>query len=288
MKNIKKTVDLIVAEFIEHTVSRLGKKIESINIVGSYAIGKYSLQAPNVNFEIISKANESVNLYLPLSNIFLDLAKKFKKDINIFHDLKPYRQTLFVPEKNKTTLTINSGLLDMRDIKRNFDVPAYVLRGWITTRKVVYGKDVLGKLKFEIKKNRMLIEQKRFVLLTIKKQLEKVPYTYDWRKYPELLLEEALTFGKLLLFEGVLLKLNDKEIKEKLDLELIINKEKLVNFYIRRFDKKIGEFAKKIINIRKNYLKWKSNTEKAVELYKIDWQLWNLIWKEFQNWVFLK
>jgi len=284
MKNLKKTINSIVAELIENTVSRLGNKIESINIVGSYAIGKYSLQAPNVNFEIISKPNESPNLYLPLSEIFLNLIEKFKKDINIFHDLKPYRQTLYLPIKNKITLTINTGLLDLRDIKRNFDIPAYVLRGWIDTRKVIYGKDVLGKLKVEVKKNRVLVEQKRFVLLTIKKQLEKVPYTYDWHKYPELLFEEALTFSKLLLFEGVLLRMHEKEIEKKLDLEVISDKEKLADFYTKRFNKEVGRLARKVINMRKNYLKLKSNIKKALELYKIDWRLWNLIWKKFQKW----
>jgi hypothetical protein len=284
MKDIKKIIDSVVNDFVEKIISQLGEKIESIFIAGSYATGKYSFQCPNVNLYVVSKSNKSSELFIPISKIFHEIRKKFSGEINVVADLRPYRFAYFKPKKGAITLSIRINLFDMKDQDKNFLVPDYVLRGWFSSEKVLYGSDVLKGLKIKVSKDSNILNQKRFILLIVMQQLKHIPLSYDWEEEHELLFYESYEFAKYILSEGLLLKMNEKEIEECLDVQIYDNKEKFVDFYSQRYGEQAGMLARKILGARDHYLEWKDDLNKAIEMYSIAWQLWGLIWKEFQKW----
>jgi hypothetical protein len=212
-EGILETVDLVINSLVERIKNELGDNIESIFIAGSYVTGNISVQCPNVNLYLISKPNKSNELFLPVGRIFYEIRKNFEDRINVVADLKPYRFAYYKPIKDKTTLTIRLNIFDMRDKDKKFMVPDYVLRGWLNSEKVLYGQNVLKDLPIKVEVSPEIINQKRFVLLTIMQQLKHIPFTYDWTKEPELLFHESYEFAKYLLSEGLLLKMEKSEIE---------------------------------------------------------------------------
>lgn len=274
----RKTVDLVVNSFATRVKDNLGEKIESMFLAGSYATGTFSTSSPNVNLYLISKVNKSNELFLPLSKIFFETRNRFKDQVNVVADLKPYRSAFYRPEKDKATLTIRINLFDMKDSDRKFMVPDYVLRGWRSSQKVLYGKDVLKDLPIKVAITPELLAQKRFVLLTIMQQLKHMPFTYDWIKEPELLFHESYEFAKYLLSEGLLLKMTDKEIEEGMDVKIYDEKEEFVSFYLEKYGKDAGELARKVVDARTHYSEWKNDIGKAQEMYFTAWRIYGIVW----------
>jgi hypothetical protein len=277
-EDLQKTFDEVMQSIVKKLISEIGENIESIFVSGSYATKTYSLQCPNANLYVVSKAEKSAKLLLPVSRIFHEIKRKYAKKINIAADLKPYRFAYFKPRKGEPTFTIRINLFDMKDKDKNFMVPNYVLRGWLSSEKVLYGTSVLKGLKIRVGKDLMTLNQKRFILLTIMQQLKHMPFTYNWTKEPELLFHESYEFSKYILSEGLLLKMNEKEIEKCLDVQIYENKEKFVDFYTQKYGHEVADLAKKILEAREHYLEWKDDENKAVEMYATAWQVWRVVW----------
>ena len=109
-------------------------------------------------------------------------------------------------------------------------------------------------------------------------QLKHIPLSYDWRKEPELLFSESYEFAKYTLSEGLLLKMDEKEINEGLDVQIYENKEKFINFYEQKYGQQAGMLAKKVSEAREHYLEWKDDVNKAIEMYATAWQIWAIVW----------
>lgn len=278
-QELQRTIDEIVQTIVGRLASEFREKIESIFVAGSYATKTYSLQFPNVNLYVISKANESSGLFIPLSRVFHEIKEEFRERINITADLKPYRFACYTPQKDKVTLSVRINLFDMRDKARNFMVPDYVLRGWLKSQRILFGSDILKELKINVSTDIATLNQKRFILTTIMQQLKHMPLTYDWRKEPELLFSESYEFAKYTLSEGLLLKMSEKEIAEGYDVKIYEDKRKFVDFYAQKYGSHAADLARKVAEARESYLEWKDDLNKAIEMYTIAWQVWTIIWE---------
>lgn len=280
-KELKKTIGQFIKSFKNRLHKNLGDKIECVFLTGSYARGTYSTQSPNLNIFIISKPNQSGKLFLSVSKIFYELKDEFEEKLNLRVGLKPWRFALYTPKKNKTTLSVDMAVFDAALKKINFGVKNYIVRGWKSAYKVILGTDALKDLDIKVADSQQTIKDKRIYLIILKNQLMRMPTTYDWRKTPEFLFDESYNYGKLLLYEGLLFKMSPKEIESGLDLKLIDNKSQLINFYKERYSNEVGILAKRILEAREYYLKWKDSVEKATEIYNTAWKLWEIIWKTF-------
>jgi hypothetical protein len=276
--DLESTIDAVVESFVKALTSELSNNIESLFVAGSYATRTFSLQYPNVNLYVISKANKSSELFLPISKIFHSIRRQFSEKINIAADLKPYRFAYFKPQKGRPTLSLRVNVFDMRDRDQNFTVPNYVLRGWAKSEKLLFGTEVLKNLKIEVRVDPTVLNQKRFVLLTIMQQLKHMPFSYDWTEEPELLYSESYEFAKYTLSEGLLLKMSEKEIETGLDVEIYENKDRFVAFFDERYGQRSGILAKKVQDAREHYLEWKDDVNRAAEMYATAWQIWGVIW----------
>ncbi len=280
-KELKRTIEQFIKSFRDRLDKDLGDKIECVFLTGSYARGTFSLQSPNLNIFIISKSNQSGKLFLPISKVFYELKDEFKPKLNLRAGLKPWRFAIYEPEKNKTTISVDMAIFDAALKKVNFGVKNYIVRGWKSAYKVILGEDILKDLDIKVVGSRQTIKDKKMYLIILKNQLMRIPSTYDWRKTPEFLFDEAYNYGKLVLYEGLLFKMNPKEIESGLDLKLIDNKKKLINFYKERYGHEVGVLTEKILEAREHYLEWENSTKKATEIYNAAWELWEIVWKAF-------
>jgi len=278
MSELDDIIEQVVQSLVERLKTEFEERIESIFIAGSYASRTYSRQSPNVNLYVISKSNESSEMFIPIGRIFFETKELFATKLNITADLRPYRFACFSPQKGKPTLSVRMNLFDMKDRESNFMVPDYVLRGWAKSQKVLFGTDVLSELKIRVGMDRPILEQKRFILLTIMQQLKHIPLSYNWMKEPELLFHESYEFAKYTLSEGLLLKMDEKEIERGLDVEIYENKSRFVAFYSEKYGEPAAALARKVLDAREHYLEWKDEVSKAIEMYGVAWQVWRMIW----------
>ncbi len=266
-EQIKEKIDELVNELIEVLKRELHYCIESITLFGSYTIGKISLDRPNVNMLIFTKVNISADDYLKIGEIFYRTSKKYKDYFRIKIDSLPFRFG-FPTGKEKMELILSPNVVSIIEKNQNppFGIPSNVLNGMKATKKVVFGSDPLEET--DLTHTRKDLIQWAFfdVGILFRNQLIRAPLTYDTEEYLDLLTHESLEIGKMALFWGISVFLNEEDLKVGKDIELINDKEKMLKFY-QNLDKELGESAKIILEARKFFQDYKVDKEKTFRLY---------------------
>jgi len=143
-EQVKNKIDELVNELVDGLKRGLPFSVESITLFGSYTIGKMSLDRPNVNMLIFTKANVSANDYLKMGEIFYRTSKKYKDCFDVKIDSLPFRFG-FPTNGGKMKLILSPNVVSALGKNQNppFGIPRNVLRGMTATRKVVFGSDPL-------------------------------------------------------------------------------------------------------------------------------------------------
>jgi hypothetical protein len=81
----------IVGEIVEDLKTEISDYIESITLVGSYAIGKISYQRPNINILVFLKPNHPAETHLTIGRVMRQVAKRFSKNFRFRIDPFPFR-----------------------------------------------------------------------------------------------------------------------------------------------------------------------------------------------------
>lgn len=266
-EEIKEKIEELVSELVGTLKRELHYCIEGITLFGSYTIGKISLDRPNVDMLIFTKADISADDYLKIGEIFYRISKKYKEYFSVKIDSLPFR-TGFPSGKKKLQLTLTPNILSMfqKNDKPPFGVPLNVLEGIVSTKKVVFGSDPLKEI--DIKYTKQDVVQWAFfdVGILFRNQLIRAPLSYDVNEHLGLLADEALEIGKIALMWGTEIFLSEKDRQRGKHIDLIKNKEKMVSFY-QEIDKELGRAAIIILEARTQFQKYKENKEKAFKLY---------------------
>lgn len=288
-KKIKQKIDQFVKELLEKIQKELGDWLVGITLTGSYAVGRISLENPNVNILLFVKPKHPADFYLKLGDLLYQLGYSYLDYFNFQPALFPFRFAQPLGEKDVTlTVHIDPFNLTERDlemwlgpkvkIKTPFGFPEVVLSGFQSMRKVIWGKDILGEMKFDLKNEDMIFGViKDFPLYRL--QLTRAPLTYDFNKHPEFLAQEAVEVGKECLYHGVQIFMTDEEIKQRKYIDLFKDKQKLLRFIKRRYPD-IGKEAKIIINTRKKFLTVKKDKKKVLVVYRTAFNLLNIVFFE--------
>lgn len=279
-EQIKEKIDELIDELIKSLKEKLGNRLESIILTGSYAIGKISYDRPDVNLILFFKERFAPEDSIMLSKIFSRLVKKFKEEYVVRPEFRPFRFVYpRIRDKEKMEVFINPLILNMADINEEFPFNQghYILAGMKKMGKVVFGSDPLIGIDLKITKERVVKNMFR-IWWTYKIQIDRTPLAYDIEKDCDLFFNESLAMGKLISYDGIELVMTDEELKEEKYIEIVSEKEKLIKFYKKRYDEEAAKFLEIILNSRKNYLEWRNNERKAVELYKATSGIWQKIW----------
>jgi predicted nucleotidyltransferase len=263
-EKINELVDFINSEI----KNKLGKNLEAVYLVGSYARGKVSASRPDINWLLVHKEPVEDESRWTLGEI---LTRAIDKFINIFvvrPELRPFKFSYPLKRGKEVfvNLSIVSDAPSPDEFKRkNSFIPEYVFEGFKSTRKLVFGRDVLKNIDFQVSKK--AIQSDAIAKIASHKiQLDRIPLAYHLKRDVDLVLNESLSHGKNLLYFGVELLMSDKELKEKKFLEIFHDKNKLLKLYQRQFPEALG-LAKEILEAKDHFEKWKSNSKKAKKIY---------------------
>lgn len=273
LKEVRGAIDSLVKEIIKNLSKKLGHCLESVTLIGSYTIGKISLERPNVNFLIFTKSNISANEYLKIGEIFYNASKKYLNFFSVKVDSPPFRTGFPIGNKG-LQLVLSPNVLNIIQKNDNppFGVPLNVLEGMKSTRKIVFGSDPLEEINIKYTKKDVIRWAFFDIGIIYRNQLIRAPLSYDITEHLNLLADESLEIGKVALMWGTEIFLSEDDWKRGRHIELIKNKEKMVKFY-NSIDEKLGEDAMIIVDARLNFHQYKSNEVKAYKLYNSAYNL---------------
>lgn len=275
---IRQKIDEMVDYLVGELKRKLGYRLESVTLTGSYAIGKVSEERPDINMILFFKGVMLPDDSVELGRILNGTIEKFKGDFGVRLEFRPFR-FVYPRYKKEPEVFVNPLILNMaeKDLEFPFNIPHYILAGMAGMRKVVFGTDVLASVDLEVTKGRIIGGAFR-VLPLGKLQLDRAPIAYDVDKESDLLFSEALSIGKLTSYDGVEIAMSDDEIKQKKYMGIITDKSKLINFYRERYDAEAAEFISVILQARDNCRTWKNDPDKAIIVYRAASGIWQKIW----------
>lgn len=282
-KTLKQKIDEMVDYLVEGLKKSLGDRLESITLTGSYVVGKISIDRPDVNIILFFKNWMTPDDLILLGDVLYDTVKKFQKYFSVRPEFRPYRFPHPVVRK-KQEVFVNPLLLNMaeKDLEFPFNIPHWVFAGMKEMRKVVFGSDVLATLDVELTPQRVIAGGFR-ELPFIKIHLDRIPVAYDINKDCDLFFNESLAQGKLTAYDGIEIAMSADELKKKKWAEVVGDKQKMLAFFQERYDKETALYVKTLLEARENYNKWKNDKDKAVEVFKAAFGVWQKIWEKLSK-----
>jgi len=274
---LDKLLKEIVKEIVEGLRIKIGDHVESITLVGSYAIGKISYQRPNINILVFLKPNHPAETHLVIGRIVRQVGRKFSRNLRFRIDPFPFRFVFPMGEREpEVTVNLNPFYMEERHlitfvgpnktIKTPFGVAEIIMQGMKNTRKVLYGSDVLGSMDFSINHDAVIYSVPREIFL-YDLVLTRAPMTYDIDKDYDLLATESLEVGKTILVLLAEVLLDNELLKKGRHLELSADKHKLLEFFRESQIEGLARWAEIVILARDNFLEVKKNKEKVLVLY---------------------
>lgn len=289
-EDIKEKINQLVGDITDTLKKELSDYLESITLIGSYAIGKISLERPNINILLFTKPNINAETYLRIGEIFYKVSKKYEDYFGVKIDSLPFKYGL-PTSKKELQVVLSPNFLSMieKDQKPLFGVPHNVLEGMKATRKVIFGSDPLANVE-PVYTKRDLYQWAIFdVGVIFRNLLLRTPISYDVEEHLDLLAHDSLELGKSALYWGVEIFMDEEDIKKGNHIKLINDKNEMVNFFSKE-DKELGDATRIILEARENFKEYKKSKDKASKLYNASFIVVNKIFfkvlSEIKKWSF--
>jgi len=267
----KENFKLKIDEFLEDLTNTLKKEIsyclDSIILVGSYTIGKISLERPNVNILIFLNDKIKSEGYLKIGDIFYKTGDKYKDYFSIKIDALPFRFGIpNIRKEPQLVLTPNLLLISEKGINPPFGIPKNVLEGMASTSKAIFGHNHLSDIDLTYSKREFLQSAFYDIGVLFRNFLTRAPLSYPLENNIDLLAHESVELGKVALYWGTEVFLEEEEIKAGKHIEMIKNSDSMIDFY-NKIDKDFAKSAEIILEARKHFREYKKDKEKTFLLY---------------------
>lgn len=275
-----KDVVVSIAEYYLTSVKKkLHYRLASCYIVGSYAVGKISLDRPDINFLLIFKEKIIPADYLTVGRICQDTEEKFAEVATVKIEFRPFRyiQPHF---HGRYEVSINPRLTSNEEIQRLGGAigPKWIAEGMKAMSKRVFGEPILEQLHPGPILRSDIVRAVTFDLAFFTIPLSYAPAQYSTEECG-LLLNESLVNAKNIASLGIIAAMTSAELTARAYIHMQIDKNKMVPFYATRYGSKYGAMVEKILDVREHYLEYRNNPEVAEDMFSIALELGNAVRK---------
>ena len=262
------TIESLVSTINSHIEQKLGGKLETIYLVGSYTSSKISESRPDINWLLVWKEQPKGEDIWILGEILTEVVLAFEGDFNVRPEFRPFKFSHPIKNTGKDVFVNISNVVfgaGNEFKQKNGYIPDYVFLGFKKSRKLVFGRDVLENIEFDITSEQ--IRSSAVQKITSHKiQLDRIPLAYNLDKEIPLIYNETLSHAKSLLYFALEIAMSDEELRQEKFLELFHDREKLADFVAEKFPE-ISKLTSVILDSKENYEDWKSDVEKTKTLY---------------------
>ncbi len=269
-------VDYVFNYFVEEFRREFSGQLSALYVVGSYAVGEVNLERPDINFLVVLDGIDVEDNIL-LGKVFKQAMKKFEGKVGIRPYFPPVR-FIYPENREKYDVFVSTVMLDSRkqDLSLPFGITRWVLDGYISSRKLLAGDDILGKIKLPPITLKNVLERSLIDLEFFRLPLEKAPVQYKADEL-ELLLNESVVLGKAVVYLGVEVAMSDEEIKNKEYMKFFTDPGLFGKFYKDRYDPEIASHVKLILRARDKYSSFKDSKDKILAVYESALKLINAV-----------
>ncbi len=260
-------VDQVFRYFETEIKQKFSGQLAAFYVVGSFALGKMSLERPDLNFVIILDGIDPED-HILLGRVFQDAVAKFTGTVGIRPYFSPVR--FVYPEKKEAyEIFVSAVMLDSKkqDLSLPFGITRWVLEGYIQSRRLLDGEDILGQAQLPPISREALLERSLIDLEFYRLPLEKAPVQYRAHEM-DLLLSEAVVLGKSIIFIGVEVAMTEAELQNHAYMDFFKDVSLFDKFFRARYGPEAAGHVKIIMDARANFSKYKLNNEKILAVYE--------------------
>ena len=260
-------VDQVFQHFAQEIKQKFSGQLEAFYVVGSFALGKMSLERPDINFVIILDGIDPED-HILLGRVFQDAVAKFAGTVGIRSYFSPVR--FIYPEKKEAyEIFVSAVMLDSKkqDLSLPFGITRWVLEGFIQSRRLLDGQDILGQAQLPPVNRINLLERSLIDLEFYRLPLEKAPVQYQADEL-DLLLGESVILGKSIVFIGVEVAMTEAELQQRAYLNFFQDVALFDKFYRDRYGAEAAGHVRVIMAARADFSRYKKNPEKIMAVYE--------------------
>jgi len=279
----------VIKEFVDEFCDLVwkelgGKGIKGIGVTGSYARGDYSKTRPDVNFAVFGTSDAAVSW--KIGRVASGLNKKYSQWVNLRPEYHPERFAApWGRDINKTDLFFKIAFFDVkeRDLLMPFGRPGYVLEGHKLSIKMWHGRNLFEDI-IVTSSNDEVIKGCNYMYSQWVRAIKLTPLAYDLEQDADLFFGEALVWGKIAVqqyawVQGIKNGLDYVNDEDRMKIfSRVHDKEKLRGFF--KLPRKEQEMVNLILDARKKYQEWKTDSKMAEKLYQSSYHLLNYFWDE--------
>ncbi|MFC1618089.1 hypothetical protein ACFL2B_02310 [Patescibacteria group bacterium] len=260
-------VDYVFNYFVEEFKREFAGQLSALYIVGSYSIGRMSLEKPDLNFLLILDGIDPED-HILLGEVFKEAMLKMKGTVGIRPYFPPVR-FIYPENRENYDVFVSTVMLDSRkqDLALPFGITRFVLDGYISSRKLLAGDDILGKIELPPIAVKSILERSLVDLEFFRLPLEKAPVQYRSDEL-DLLLSESIVLGKAVVYLGVEVAMNDEQIANKEYMKFFEDPSLFHAFYKEKYGPEVASHAKLILQARDHYLSFKESKAKTLAVYE--------------------
>ena len=259
-------------------------KIGCLALVGSFSTGNYSPQHPDINFVLIFNRPPTGRDYLRLGRIFSRTVHHFDRQFDIRFEYRPFKFPPPYGPKRNFEVFINPVIADISQLSGDYplNMPKNILAGMKSSRKIIFGRDLLGTVPTTVNKKYVLKTASRDLGIFIT-QLKFAALSHDLTLPSPYLLNETISLGKMLLRLGLEITLSDHQLRSGTYLKHIHDLPSIHRLYQRHYGQKTADSARLILRARDQYDQWKHNSSRIFAVYQAAHHVGTSTWSKLSQ-----
>lgn len=278
----QKYVDQVFQYLTQKIKQKFSGQLEAFYVVGSFVLGKMSLDRPDLNFVIVLDGIDPED-HIILGRAFQDAVAKFSGTVGIRPYFSPVR-FIYPPKKENHEIFVSAVMLDSKkqDLSLPFGITRWVLEGYIQSRRLLDGQDVLGRAQLPPVNRINLLERSLIDLEFYRLPLEKAPVQYRTDEL-DLLLGESMILGKSIVFMGVEVAMTEAELQQRAYLKFFQDVTLFDKFYRERYGSEAAGHVRVVMAARADFPRYRKNDEKIMAVYESVMRLINIVEQKIRS-----
>jgi hypothetical protein len=263
-----------------------GGPIRTAFVTGSYARGTHDAFRPNVNVYFISEPGRGAEGRWAAGRSFHALRDQLRAGgVELVVDCHPFTLSFRDPAfAELPTLTVTTKVLDAAARERRYDLPPTIGAGWVRRLRRLHGpEDDLAPLRTSAQRNDDWLQAYHEALVRYRGVLDHLPWAFDWRACPFLLLDESLRYAEEAIRDAVAIVQTDEEVERDVFLDVLFAwRERAEPYFRERFGAPGLRALKDVAALKERARRGPPADEaEALAAWECALRVWQVVWDRY-------
>jgi len=270
----------------ERLAATLEGPIRTAFVTGSYARGAHDPWRPNVNVYFVSQPARAAEGRWAVGELWLGLREELREQgAELVVDCHPFTLSFRDPAyAGRPTLTVTSKVLDGGARDRRYYLPPTIGAGWAPYLRLLHGpQDDVAELSAAARRDAEWLQAYHEALVRYRGVLDHLPWAFDWRACPFVLLDESLRYAEEAIRDGVAIAQTDEEVERDGFLDVLFAwPQRAPAFFRERFGPVGVQALEDVAALKSRARRGPPSTEaEALAAWNQALAVWQLVWDRY-------